>query len=753
MHPLLRYRYLFFSIIGIFTIFFAWGLTRLEINFSFESFYPKDDEEYAYYQGFQALFGEDQNFVNYVALGQEDGSAVWDQNFIERVDAIFNQLAQLPGMDSSVTATNFPELERRGMRVRAQPLLRYGTEEELAETRLRAISDSQFIGSFVTRDFSHLCGYFFIDPAIFDTRQRDILSTAMDSVLEASDLPYVISGIPYIRTQYVTKIAEELGLFLSLAILLITTVLFVTYRNRWGIVVPQVAIVISLVWILGFMGWMGQPINLINNLLIPIMFVVGMSDIIHLTTKYLYELRNGTERSAAMGITIKEIGTSVFLTSLTTGIGFASLLVSRIPPIRDFGLYAAAGVMFTYVISMFILPGSITAIPAKVFLESRSLENFSLWEKWLLWVDRKTVHHPRMLLAGWAVLVLVCLLFMLKIPIDTYLIEDIGRRDPVRKSMEFFEEKSYGLRPFELGILVKDSSHHISDLALLQELAKVQDYLSADERISPMLSLVTILRQANGIYRGKAILPDSQAQIDELIGLAYRQGQGSLVEKFISPDGLQGRISARMPDIGNVAFDRLSTQLDSFVHARCDTTLFSYRSTGHAYLTEQNLKYVRKSLLGGLGIAFVVIGVVMGLLFRSWKMLLVSMVPNMVPLIFTGGVMGLFGITLTASTALVFVIAFGIAVDDTIHFLNRYRMERQRGLDVDSAVTATILGTGKAMIITSVVLMGGFVLLVASDFGGTFSTGLFTALTIVFALLADLLLLPVLVRWIDQPKS
>ena len=752
MHPLLRYRNALFIIIGLLTLFFIWGLTKLEINFSFESFYPKDDAEYAYYEHFQELFAEDQNFVNYVAIGKADESDVFDAAFIAQADSIFRVLAHLPGMDSALTATNFPELRRRGMRMSSRPFLRYDDPEQLSDSRSRALGDSNFMGAFVTRDLQYLCGYFFIQPEIFDTKGRDELSDAIDSVLVASALPHVVSGIPYIRTKYVSKIAGELMLFLSLAILLITTVLFFMYRNAWGVIVPQIAIVLALIWILGFMGWTGQSINLINNLLIPIMFVVGMSDIIHLTTKYLYELRQGLDRESAMAITLKEIGNSIFLTSATTAIGFASLMVSRIPPIREFGLYAAVGVLFTYLISVVILPGSITRIPPEVFLKTRSLENFSFWEKWLLQVDRLTSKKAKPLMFSWGILLIVSFLFIFNIPVDTHLIEDIGKRDPVRKSMEFFENRSYGLRPFELGFALKDSSKRFSDREVLLEVAKMQDFLAHDERLSPFLSLVTILRQGNALLRNEPTLPDTQQQIDELIGLAYQQGQADLVSKFISSDGQEARISARMPDIGNLAYDKLSASLDSFYVASCDTTLFTYRSTGHAYLTEQNLQYVRSSLLAGLGIAFVVIGVVMGFLFKSWRMLLVSLVPNVIPLVFTGGVMGLFGITLTASTALVFVIAFGIAVDDTIHFLNRYRLERQRGHNVDEAVTVTILGTGKAMILTSIVLMGGFSLLLASDFGGTFNTGLFTSLTIVFALLADLLLLPVLVRWIDRDE-
>lgn len=750
MHPLLRYRKALLATILLISLFFAWGMTRLGISFSFQSFYPKDDAEFAYYEHYQSLFSEDQNYINYVAVRPVNGGQVWDSTFLAQASQLFEVLAALPGIDSSLTASNFPELSRRGMSVRQQPFLRYNTPEALADSRTRALADSNFFGNFVTRDESHLCAFFFIKPAIFDTKERDVLSHAMDSVLQAQPLPHVISGISYIRTQYVEKIGKELLLFTSMAVLLISLVLFLTYRSFWGVLIPPILIFMALIWTLGLMGWTGQDINIINNLLIPIMFVVGMSDIIHMFTKYFQELRDGRSKQDAIQVTLKEIGMSLFLTSFTTAIGFASLYVSRVPPIREFGVVAAVGVILTYFISIVLIPGILLRLPEKAFMGAGSLENAGAWERILLWVERFTRRRPRFHLVFWGLIIGVSLVLIQKIPVDVHLIEDIGKGDPVRTGMEFFEEKSYGLRPFELGFQVKDSTRRWDEVEMLRQMALIEGYLAKDPQFSPFLSLPNFLKEANGLLTGTRQLPATQEEVDQLIGLTYQQGQQEILGRLISPDGREAHITARMPDIGNVAFEALSARLDSFIVANCDTSLFHHQSTGHAYLTEQNLKYVRRSLLGGLSLAFVVIGITMGLLFRSWRMLTISLMPNIIPLLLTGGVMGLFGITLTASTALVFVIAFGIAVDDTIHFLNRYRMERQRGLSIDQAISVTIMGTGKAMVLTSFVLMSGFVLLLASDFGGTFNTGLFTALTIIFALLSDLLLLPVLVRWIDR---
>ncbi|MFK7924234.1 MAG: RND family transporter, partial [Bacteroidia bacterium] len=457
----------------------------------------------------------------------------------------------------------------------------------------------------------------------------------------------------------------------------------------------------------------------------------------------------------AMKDTMREIGFAIFLTSVTTAIGFASLLVSRVPPIRAFGLFAAAGVLFTFLITVVVLPYALLSIDPKTFLKARSLENSPIWDRFFNKTHRFTQTRPKAILIGTVIILVTCGWLITQIPLNTHLIEDIGKNDPVRKSMEFFEEKSYGMRPFELGLHPKGDAK-FTDQNVLIEIEKIQDFLSTQSYFSPFISPVTVVAGANYIenfsrarYRK---IPDTQAEVDELLDVVRASGGQEFMRSVMTEDATYARLSSRIPDIGTDAIDDIYTRLDSFIIAEGDTSLLSYRPTGHAFLTEHNLKYIRSSLMGGLSIAFVIIGILMGLLFRSFRMLAISMLPNVIPLFLTGGVMGLFGISLTASTAIVFVISFGIAVDDTIHFLTRYRLERQLGHTVEDSIGKTIRGTGKAMVMTSLVLLGGFVILLASDFGGTFSVGLFTALTVVFALLSDFLLLPVLLRWVEKKR-
>ncbi|MEM7656003.1 MAG: MMPL family transporter, partial [Bacteroidota bacterium] len=700
-------------------------------------------------------FVEDQNYMIYLAL-KSPSNDVFDQEFLQLADETFEGVANLKGIDSLVSATRFPQIKRKGMSFSAKPYFEFEDQAGINRSRKRIEKDSSMVGLFITRNYEYLCAYTFIDTAIFDSRERDLLSEQLEQQLESSGLEYVISGIPYIRTRYVSVIGEELAIFASTSIFLIILVLALTYRNIWGVLIPMIAVLLALVWILGLMGATGQHINLISNLLIPIMFVVGTSDVIHLVTKYLTEIRAGESRILAIRTTLREIGIALFFTSLTTAIGFASLLVSKVPPIRVFGLYAAIGVLFTFVISIVFLPNALLRLPKEQFLKTAALENNPIWERWLQRLYDLTTTRKNLIAGTFAVVLVGCLFLIPVIPTDTYLIEDIGKNDPIRKSLEFFEDNSYGLRPFELGIRVKDSSKSIMDREILVELDKMERWLEDQGEFSPFLSPASLVRETNYLSRFSREqhrrIPDTQEEIDELVSLTQLNGGDALWDRVVTKDGKDGRISSRLPDIGTDAFEVLYARLDSFVIAESDTNLFSYRATGHAFLTEHNLKYIRSSLLAGLSIAFVVVGLLMGLLFRSWRMLLVSMLPNVIPLLLTGGVMALFGITLTASTALVFVISFGIAVDDTIHFLTRYRLEISQGHTVDEAIRQTILGTGKAMLITSLILMGGFIVLVISDFGGTWAVGMFTALTIVFALLADLLLLPILLRWVFQKE-
>lgn len=748
MFWIITYRRYLLAFIIVVTAVFAYSMKDIHINFSFDSFYPKTDAEYIYFQKYKETFHEKQDLFISIAV-KAPGKDIFDADFLARTDSLFAKISRIKGVDSVISGTRFSQIKRSGMGVKNIPYLQFETQEEAEASRTRVLQDSFTIGTFITPDLHYLSGHIFIEPAFVDSTARDDISNGIDKAIEESKLETIVTGVPYIRSQYVSKIQNEVLLFVSIAMLLLVIILTITFRNAWCVVIPLGTVFVGCIWTFGLMALTGQAVNLVTNLLIPIVFVVGVSDIIHITTKYLSELKEGHAPRAAMGLTLQEIGFATFLTCITTAIGFASLSITDVPPLKVFGLYGCFGVVGTYVISVVLIPNILLIIPPHQLIKAKSLENSEKWDPFLLKILHTSLYQPLKVVMVTAGVLGLSLYFTYQIPTNMHLLEDLSWRDPVRKSMVFFEEKLFGVRPFEMGIHLKNG-HTVKEREVLVELEKIQNYLDSRTDFGLFLSPVSFVKTANYVqhFNQKAHLklPDTQTEIDEIFDIAEVEDQNGILQNIVAKEYTLTRISARTPDLGADVHKKIRDDLELYMKNNCNLQLFDYHFTGHGFLTEHNLVYLRESLLEGLIVDFLTIGLLMGLLFKSFRMMLISMLPNMIPLLVTSGIMGIFGITLTTTSAVVFVVVFGIAVDDTIHFLTHYKLERQKGLDKIEALTATTKGSGKAIILTSVVLLSGFFTLLSSSFGGTFNIGLFSLITIVFAVISDLYLTPLLVK-------
>lgn len=756
MKLLLQNRRILLAILGLASLLMAVGLSKLKVDFSFDSFNPPDEEEFLLYEAYRDTFGYADNTVQ-IAFRNE-GASIFDREFLLEVDAIMEKIGALPHVDSVIRPKTIQVFERRPGAFLPTPRKIFDFEDStgIESGRQTLLADTLLYAGLVSRDTQFFAAFAIIDPSILDSSIRDTIAAKIERILASAEIENQVSGIPLIRTQYVRRITRELFVFLGLSLVLIILILFLTYRSFWGIWVPMIAVLVSLVWCLGFMGWWGTPIDLMSELLPPIIFVVGMSDIIHLVTKYIEELKEGKDRESAMRITLSEIGMATLLTSVTTAIGFGSLLVSRMPPLKSFGMFAAAGVIFAYLISIILLPNILLRISPEKLMASRGVGNVKLIDRMLSAMGKWVKTYPWPIVSGFLVVVAISVWGMTQISFNTFLLDDISENDPIRQSLTFFEEKFYGMRPFEMGIQTRPG-HEVTDLDVLQNLDKIEHFLRRETDMSPFFSPVTFVKtahKANKFGRPNFYkLPPRQETVEEYFSSAIALGGTKVLNAFMTNDRRYARLSASMKDVGTDSFTVIRRNLADFIAHETDTTLFEYHLTGSAILNETNVDHLRFSLFSGLLVAFGLIGFLLALLFRSWKMLLVGVLVNMIPLLFTAGVMGFAGITLKASTSIIFLIAFGIAVDDTIHFLSRFRLEISEGKSVDEAIDATIQGTGKAIILTSLVLFAGFSILLVSDFGGTFSIGLFTALTLFTALLSDVLLLPVLIRWLGVGKG
>lgn len=748
MQFLIRHKNWFLLGLLLVSAFLIWNMQYMRVDFSFEKFHPKGEKEYLLYERYKEIFPHYDNAVQVAVRGPQGD--IWQAGFLKEVDSIFRDFRKLPHVDTVLSPTDLKVYRRSGLGVSERPLIAYDDAEAVAASRARLDKDSVLYFNFFSENREYIGGLVMLNPAIIDSAHRDSVNYALEARLKATGYEYVLSGEPFVRTQYVDTIRDELLIFIGMSIILTMIVMLVLYGTWWGMMLPQVGVLLAMAWTMGFMGWVGKTMDMVAELLPPIMFVVGIADIVHLFTRYQQDLHRGLDRHEAMKTTMNEIGAAIFLTSVTTAIGFISLIVSPLPPVKEFGVIAAIGVMFAYVIAIIVIPNALLRINPEKIKRRRGIANMAFWEPFLEKIYQSVRKGPVKVVIGAVAIITLAVIGMSQISFNTYLLDDLGEDDPARKGMRFFESNFYGARPFEMAIIPKNG-HTVTDYAVLTEVEKIQDYIHSQVRISPFLSIVNYLKGANRLYRGGRDkfmrLPKTEDKIEELIGFGYSSGGAEYLDLVMNKDRSLGRVSGRMGDIGTEKFGQLRDGLADFVRQECNTDVFAYHLTGTAVITDRNVQFLREGLFAGLGLAFLLIALLMGALFRSWRMLFIGVIPNIIPLLITAGAMGFLGISLRSSTSIVFLVAFGIAVDDTIHFLSRLRLELKEGKDVEASLRAATVGTGKALIITSIILMAGFVLLLTSDFGGTYIVGLFTALTLVVALLSDLLLVPVLIRW------
>jgi uncharacterized protein len=749
MEWIIRWRKALTVVMVLLSVLFAWYAKSTKVDFSFDSFNPAKENETVFYKVYRRTFPHADNGI-LIAFENKTGKGIWDAPFLTRVDSFFADLQNIPHLDTVISPTRLQQYRRQGMGMTQRPLLTWDSDSALVQSQGRLREDSLLYSNFFSEDRSLLAGLVAVDTAILDLPLRDSVSLAIRARLERSGLSHVASGVPYIRTQYVERIVTELTWFLAFSVVLALIVMFWLYRNWWGILLPQITVLLTLVWMLGLMAMMGQGLDLMSELLPSILFVVGISDTVHLMTSYQQNLQAGIGKVEAMQATLNEVGVAAFLTCITTAIGFGTMYFSPMPPLQNFGFFAAASVVFAYLITMAVLPSVLLALPQEKIVRSRGFSNNPVWESTLLRVNDFVGRQTRPIALGFLGLLILSGIGISMISTNTYLLDDIHEDDPAKVSMRFFEEKFYGTRSFEVAVVAAPGKS-VSDLDILQDMDKIEQYVRSQGRISPFLSLSGYLKTANRLTRGGSDrfykLPGSQDKVEELIGFAYTSNAASALGQVMEPERRVARMSARMGDIGTDAFNQLKQGLDTFINKECNAANFSYHLTGNAIIAERNVQVMRDGLLEDIFWSFTMISLVMGLLFKNWRMLIVAIIPNVIPLIVTAGVMGFLGITLRASTSIVFLVSFGIAVDDTIHFLSRFRMELKEGHDREKALRNTIIGTGKAMLITGLILLSGFMFLLTSDFGATFVVGLFTALTLAVAMVSDMLLLPILIRW------
>lgn len=689
-----------------------------------------------------ALFGTGET-VLYVAFTGIDPS---DPHFLARLDSVTQAIAGMPGVAGVLSLANVPMLVREGAFLKPVPL--YDAELPAPEQRARLFRQPFLRGLLLSADSTASAMLVEFDPAFNDRPERMDRVEAIEALAQPLAPTVALAGFPYVRTQFGRRISRESPLFTLLALGVALGLLFLMFRSVRAVVLPAAIVVLGIGWTLGLMAFFGQKMNVVTSVLPALLVIIGMANAIHLKTKFFDRFAALHDAQAALRETLHTVGFTTLLTCGTTALGFAVLLLSGSHLMEAFGLFAALGIMVLYGLSIVLIPLAYSHFPPPPLRPRLATsDRFAQLFDWLAgWVER----HSRAVLIGALGLMTVGVLGLQRISSDIQVFSDFFDDDPVHASLGTVQEHFGGMMPMEV-LVTAQTPGRFRTLAHLRRLEALRAELATLPPVGRALTATDLVKWGNQAYFGgnpAAYRLPSGFEMN-FLAPALRvlqdsaQGLAAQLPVFMDSTLTTARIHLGVPDLGTL---RMNTLADT-VRARARTWFgpeeFDVTITGSAIITTRSGENLIRNLLVSLGVALLLISALMASLFRSAPLTLISLVPNVVPMLLVGGVMGFFGVVLKPSTALIFPLAFGIAVDDTIHFLAKYRLNRQH-LARDPAIRATLRETGKAILFTSLVLMGGFLVFTASSFGGTVTLGALTALTLALALLANGLLLPAL---------
>ncbi len=741
MNKNLKYlSYLLFVVIiigGIFSLFNA------KFEFSFDDFFPQNDPDLDFFMEFIEDFETDDNFY-LIALENKEG--VFDQQYLTELDSLTKSIKILPNVNEALSLTSlmFPVMTPFGPNM--VPAVSPANPANYEKEKKALGEDERFMKTLISEDFSSsILNLKLQEQMTLEESNRVVIQ--IDSLVNQFHFDEVhYLGMANFQKEMIEMSTNEIIKSSGFAAILVLIVMLIIFRKMASVVLTMSAIGLAMLGFLFYMYIFGQAFTPMAGLFPILMIIVSTSDVIHLLSKYIDELRKGKTRDEAIKITVKDIGMATFLTSVTTSIGFITLLFSRLQPIKDFGVNAAAGVMIAFLVILLF---------CRIFFPMFSLEQLAnpsktlnFWERILAKWYEQTKRYQARILIGSALVLFLSLWGISKISTNYKLVSNLPRGQKITTDYLYFESEYAGFRPLEVAVTVK-GDRKVDDYEVMKEIVKVEDYIKTYDVIKNVVGYSMIYKSINKMMNGNTtesyVFPTDSIKYNGY--KKFAQVLPKLTSSLlVSKDGTKTRISSRVDDIGAEEVQDRVARIEKWIEENTDADLASYKITGTAMLLDKNMFYVRESLIKGLGFAILMVSILMVLLFRNIRLIIISIIPNLLPLLISAGILGFAGVDLEAGIAIVFAIAFGIAVDDTIHFLSKYKLERGKGKTVDAALEVTFKETGKAIIITSIILFFGFLVLFFSIHPPSRSIVILIAVTLITALVADLYLIPILIR-------
>ena len=755
---ILRNRIAILAVIAALTVFMAYKATFVQVQYKSTSILPETDTTIRVYQQFIKRFGEDGTvmFIGIIDPG------LFRLNNFNAVYDLSDSLAKIKGVEGVVSVTRIFNL------VKNDSLKKFifvpispgkpKTQAELDSIHQLILSLPFYNNLVYNKETSAYLFALTLDKTLIHSKERLSLMQNIKGVVDRysklNNIQAHYSGLPYIQTLIAKKLQDELKFFILLTLLIAAFFLFIFFRSLKAVIFPVLVIIISVIWALGFMGLFQYKITMLTAIIPPLLIVIGVENCIFILNKYHYEFSHHKNQAKALTRVIQRIGMANLLTNAATAAGFAAFTITRNQLLVEFGMIAAINIMVVYALSLTLVPIIFSFLPPP---ESRHVKHIEaslakkLIDKAVFWVT----NYRKLIYIAMGVCVVFGIVGASLLKTSGTIVDDISKRDPLYTDLIFFEKNFKGIMPLEISIDTKKKKG-VLQLSTLKKIDRLQDTLAKYKELSKALSIVEVIKTARQAFYGGNPEFYSLPNSSEIAFMAdyipdMKPKKRSILKNFIDSSYRFTRISVQMANVGTKKIDSIQKNLKPKIDSIFDPARYKVDVTGTAVVFLKGTNFLIRNLWESIALAIVIIAAILAFLFTSWRMILISLIPNIIPQLMTGALMGFAGIPIKPSTILIFSIALGISVDNSIQFLSRYRLQlKHSNHNIPYSVVSALKETGYSMIYSSTVLFFGFGVFILSTFGGTQALGVLVSITLLVAGLLNMFVLPSMILTLDH---
>mgnify|MGYP002628755996 CR=1 FL=1 len=759
---ILRNRVFLLFAIFSFTIFMSIQWKNMRFTFTEANLLPDNHEVNLQYNSFLDKFGEEGNLI---VLGFKDDNFFTEKN-IKACEQFVAHIKKDKAVELTLSIENLKVLSKDTVAQKFK-LVPFINNDSISKTYLKQ-KESEFYnnlpfyeGMLFNKESGAVRFAIYMDKKIVNTKARKdfiekyLSQERISSFENETGLDLRVSGMPYIRTLNAKSIVDEIGLFVGAALGVTSLLFFFFYRSIRATMISMFVVIVGVMWSFGTLGLLNYEITVLTAIIPPLIIVIGIPNCIFLINKYQQEIKIHGNKAKSLQRVISKVGNATLLTNLTTAAGFGTFIFTDSKLLKEFGIVASLNIVFLFFLCLIIIPIAYSYMPAPKEKHLAHLgKNYMV--SFIRWIE-KTIRNYRIAVFSTAIgLLIFGIIGIYQIKVSGSIIEDMPKKTGFYTDILFFEKEFDGVMPLEIIIDTKKPKGALKSTTL-KRIEELQETIEEIPELSKPVSIVNLVKYSKqAYYNGNTDFYELPSKQEEAFILSYiknstQKGNENMLKSYVDSTKQYARITTFMRDIGTDKMQKIEERLQDKINHIFPKERYTVSITGKAYVFEKGTHYLIGNLVQSLLFAIILISLLMAYMFRSFKMIIISLLPNILPLVMSAGLMGFLGIPIKPSTILVFSIAFGISVDDTIHFLAKYRQElKVNNWKIKRSVYNTVKEAGISMFYTSVVLFFGFSVFTLSNFGGTIALGGLVATTLLFAMISNLILLPTLLLSLDK---